>query len=92
MTFSRYQKTICDKGQQWAKGIPGISCQSNDNSSVFFETPPTLGSVKQADQFASLTPGHSTTNTTLSILTEAGTPHSIIGDFSLDESLFFVYL
>ena len=59
MTFSRQQKKICeanltkvltvDKEQQWAKGSPGISCQSNYNSKVFFETPPTLASVKQAD-------------------------------------------
>ena len=83
MTFSRYQKKICeanltkvftvDKEQQWAKGIPGVSCQNNNNSRVFFETPPTLASVKQADLFASLTSGHSTANTTHSMLTEDGT-------------------
>ena len=38
-----------DKEQQWAKGSPGISCQSNYNSGVLFETPPTLASVKQTD-------------------------------------------
>ena len=59
MTFFTVAKKICeanltkvltvDKEQQWAKGSPGISCQSNYNSRVFFETPPTLASVKQAD-------------------------------------------
>ena len=59
MTFSWYQKKICeanltklltvDKEQQGAKGSPGISCQSNYNSKVFFDTPPTLVSVKHAD-------------------------------------------
>ena len=59
MNFSRWQKKICeanltkvltvDKDQQWAKGSPGISYQSNYNSKFSFETTPTLASVKQAD-------------------------------------------
>ena len=38
-----------DKEQQWAKGSPDKLCQSKYNSKVFFETQPTLASVKQAD-------------------------------------------
>ena len=44
-----HESFIFDKEQQWAKGSPGTLCQSNYNSRVFFETPPTLASVKQAD-------------------------------------------
>ena len=65
-----------DKEQQWAKNGPVISCQSNYNSRAVFETPPTLASVKHADYFAYLTSGRSNTNTTHSILTEGGTPHT----------------
>ena len=69
-----------DTEQQWTKFSPGISCQSNYSSRVFFKTPTTLASMKRADKITSLTSGHSTTNTTHSILTEGGTPHSFCGD------------
>ena len=49
MWSKSHEVLTVDKEQQWAKGSPGISCQSNYNSRVFFETPPTLASVKQAD-------------------------------------------
>ena len=46
------------------------------NSRFFIKTPPTLASVKQAEYLDSLTSGHSTTNTTHSMLTRSGKPHS----------------